>query len=321
MKLIIALVAIAAVAIVTLSAIAKNKKTAPSNPSTNFNVPEETLSSLEITQKEKGTRLTAHINTSLNDFNQQDDYPWECVVYIPYECDRSTGYPTDQGEMELNRRFPKVDAALKGNGELPNAIFICKIIGGNMAECTWMVHDADKAEILLRQLSESDDDLYGLEFNIQEDKDWYWFNYFQDRQHAAKSYIDDKIKEHFGDLKLIDIEASNSDRDEAMLFLVTVGYIDRSTYMQTALIDKLERYLKHIQSDTFKSEYPEPNVAIEITFEQLPSRLIIQSLYKSYHWVESNGAKLRISVNKRYLTITRDEKGDYYYHWSDEIPE
>ena len=319
MKLIVLLVA--AITITAISLFVKNRKTTQAKQSTAFQVPEETISSLEITQKEKGTKLTAYINTSLNDFNHQDYYPWECVAYLRYECDRATGYPTKQGEEDLNRAFPQVDAILKGNGERPNAIFICKIIGGNMVECTWMVHDADQAKELLQQLSESDEYLHGLEFNIQEDEEWSYFNYFCNQQHATKSYIDDKIEQQFGDLKMIDIMASNSNRDEAMLILATVGYIDRSTYMQTALLDKLEGYLKHIQSEKFKTEYPEPNVAIEITVEQLPSRLIIQSLYGCYSWVESNGAKLRIKVDKRYLTITRDEKGDYYYHWSDEIPE
>lgn len=38
--------------------------------------------------------------------------------------------------------------------------------------------------------------------------------------------MDNKIRGHLGDLKLIDFMCANKERNEARLVLVTVGYID-----------------------------------------------------------------------------------------------
>lgn len=75
--------------------------------------------------------------------------------------------------------------------------------------------------------------------------------------------MEDIIKEHFGDLKLIDLMYSNEERDEARLVLMTSGYIDGSKEIQTALVDKMEGYLSHIQSEEFKKDYPQKNVIIK----------------------------------------------------------
>ena len=72
--------------------------------------------------------------------------------------------------------------------------------------------------------------------------------------------MDSKITEKFGDLSLIDIIYAQPDEDCAVLVLVTVGYIDGSPETQTDLLDKLEGYLKHIQSEDFRRDYPQSKV-------------------------------------------------------------
>lgn len=53
----------------------------------------------------------------------------------------------------------------------------------------------------------------------------------------------ERIREHLGDLKLIDFMYANEECNEARLVLVTVGYIDDSKEMQTALFDKRKAIL------------------------------------------------------------------------------
>lgn len=126
--------------------------------------------------------------------------------------------------------------------------------------------------------------------------------------------MEDIIKEHFGDLKLIDLMYSNEERDEARLVLMTSGYIDGSKEIQTALVDKMEGYLSHIQSEEFKKDYPQKNVIIEVIFNEMPSNVTFANLYGCCGWCESWGAKLCVSLEKQPLTITRDENGDYHIH-------
>lgn len=127
--------------------------------------------------------------------------------------------------------------------------------------------------------------------------------------------MDQKIREHLGDLKLIDFMYANKERNEARLVLVTVGYIDDSKEMQTALFDKMEGYLSHIQSEEFKRDYPQPNVVIEVDFNETPSQITFVNLYASYGWCESWGVKLCVYVEEKPLTITKDENGNYHVHF------
>ena len=77
----------------------------------------------------------------------------------------------------------------------------------------------------------------------------------------------------------------------------------------------MEGYLKHINSDVFKKDYPEPNVFLDISFAEKPDRLIIQLLATTYGWCESWGAKQRVIIGKRYVKITKEDDGDYYLYW------
>ena len=126
------------------------------------------------------------------------------------------------------------------------------------------------------------------------------------------------VEDCFGDLKKIDIEYSLPEEDAAVMVLVTVGYIDGTKEMQTALMDKMEGYLKHAQSEAFKKDYPQSNVILEIDFQEIPHRLIIQLLGKTMDWCESCGVAQRVKIGERFMSITKDEKGDYYYRWTEE---
>ena len=128
--------------------------------------------------------------------------------------------------------------------------------------------------------------------------------------------INEKIEEHLGDLKLIDVMYRSEEEDAAVLVLCVAGFLDGSREMQTALMDKMEGYLKHINSDVFKKDYPDPNVFLDISFAEKPDRLIIQLLATTYDWCESWRAKQRIIIGKRYVKITKEDDGDYYLYWN-----
>lgn len=127
--------------------------------------------------------------------------------------------------------------------------------------------------------------------------------------------INEKIEEHLGDLKLIDLMYRSDKENAAVLVLCVAGYLDGSIEMQNALMDKMEGYLKHINSNVFKKDYPDPNVFLDINFDEKPARLIIQLLETTYDWCESWRAKQRVIIGKRYVKITKENDGDYYLYW------
>ena len=113
-----------------------------------------------------------------------------------------------------------------------------------------------------------------------------------------------KYSEHFGDLSLIDISYVRPNDDSAILELVTVGYVDGAPETQSDLLDKLEGYLKHIQSDEFKNNYSQSNIFIVISFEEVPHKLITDLLFKCTKWCEDNGATLKIRIGDDYVHFT-----------------
>ena len=92
------------------------------------------------------------------------------------------------------------------------------------------------------------------------------------------------ITENFGDLSLIDIIYTRPTEESVVLVLVTSGYVDGSAETQNNLLDKMEGYLRHIQSDEFKQEYASNKVFIEVNFSEEPDVLITDLLAKlAYH--------------------------------------
>ena len=116
--------------------------------------------------------------------------------------------------------------------------------------------------------------------------------------------MNSKTTEKFGNLSLIDIIYAQPDEDCAVMVLVTVGYIDGSPETQKDLLDKLEGYLKHIQSEDFRRDYPQSKVYIDISFQEKPDVLITDLLYKCMNWCKENGAYLRLLIGDDYVHFT-----------------
>ena len=62
------------------------------------------------------------------------------------------------------------------------------------------------------------------------------------------------IEDMFGDLHKIDILAEKTETKEVLMVLVCNGFIDGSPETQKALLDKMEGYLNHPQSEEFQKE-------------------------------------------------------------------
>ena len=73
------------------------------------------------------------------------------------------------------------------------------------------------------------------------------------------------IENMFGDLDKIDILAETK-TGEVVMVLVCNGFIDGSPETQKALLDKMEGYLNHTQSEEFQKEYGGWPVILRVTF-------------------------------------------------------
>ena len=104
------------------------------------------------------------------------------------------------------------------------------------------------------------------------------------------------IEEMFGDLHKIDILAYKRETNEVLLVLVCNGFIDGSPETQKALLDKMEGYLNHTQSDEFKKEFSNWSVILRVTFDKEPDQLVVELLSKCQTWADDYGVKLEFEI-------------------------
>lgn len=104
------------------------------------------------------------------------------------------------------------------------------------------------------------------------------------------------IEDMFGDLHSLDIlaEAKNGD---VLMVLVCAGFIDGSPETQTALLDKMEGYLKHTRSEEFQKEYQNRPVILRVNFSQKPAWAIMKLLHKCKAWASDYGVTLEVVIN------------------------
>ena len=110
------------------------------------------------------------------------------------------------------------------------------------------------------------------------------------------------IVDLLGDIHKIDIPYTKEDK--VYLELVCAGYLDGKPDIQTALMDKMEGYLRHILSDWFKQEYAGLKPVMVIHFDEEPHQLILQLLSKCIPWVEGYGVELKFQLKQDYFRIT-----------------
>ena len=111
------------------------------------------------------------------------------------------------------------------------------------------------------------------------------------------------IEDMFGDLHKIDILAEKTESKEVLMVLVCNGFIDGSPETQTALLDKMEGYLNHSQSEEFQKEYGDWSVILRVTLDREPDERILALLSKCSAWAAGYGVKLEFEIGGKQVRI------------------
>lgn len=104
------------------------------------------------------------------------------------------------------------------------------------------------------------------------------------------------IEDMFGDLHKIDILAEKRKVNEVLMVLVCNGFVDGSPETQKALLDKMEGYLNHTQSEEFRKEYANWSVILRVTFDEEPDQLVVALLSECQPWADDYGVKLEFEI-------------------------
>lgn len=79
--------------------------------------------------------------------------------------------------------------------------------------------------------------------------------------------------------------------------------IDGSPETQKALLDKMEGYLNHTQSEEFQKEYGDWSVILRVTLDREPDERILALLSKCPAWAEDYGVELEIEIGGKQVRI------------------
>ena len=90
---------------------------------------------------------------------------------------------------------------------------------------------------------------------------------------------------------------------EVVMVLVCNGFIDGSPETQKALLDKMEGYLNHTQSEEFQKEYGGWPVILRVTLGREPDEHILALLSKCPAWAADYGVKLEIEIGGKQVRI------------------
>ncbi len=84
------------------------------------------------------------------------------------------------------------------------------------------------------------------------------------------------------------------------LFIVLDSNIEDQPDEQTELLDKIENYISYINSDAFKSEFPEmlrENISIVLSIKWDPSTAFMDWSEKIATWVQKQGIKYVVKTD------------------------
>ena len=95
------------------------------------------------------------------------------------------------------------------------------------------------------------------------------------------------------DVDKVDLMAKRNDGGLDM-FIISSGSIDDSPRTQNLLLDKVDNYLRYVNSNDFIVEFPEvrkDNVKIILEFEKQAPELLLDLCEKIAPWAEDNGVR------------------------------
>ena len=103
------------------------------------------------------------------------------------------------------------------------------------------------------------------------------------------------------DVNRVDLMAKRNDGGVDM-FIISSGEIDDSPSTQKILLDKVENYLRYLNSNEFVVEFPEirkDKVRIVFELEKKAPELLLELCKQIESWVEDNDVRFVISFSKQ----------------------
>ena len=114
----------------------------------------------------------AIVNSSMLKFKARDVFGWYLSVIIDYNDVAENGMPTNEESNVVLNYFDQLDAAIRGDEEHPNAVFIARVTQNGMLHAIWQVNNPELTNQYLQGIINDKSNPRELEYIMEYDATW-----------------------------------------------------------------------------------------------------------------------------------------------------
>ena len=118
------------------------------------------------------------VNTALRDFKAKDVFGWSCSLIIDYKELAQNGMPTHEESELVYEYFEKLDSAIRGDVNHPNALFLARITWNGTLEAIWQVNDPEIVHKYLQNIIAEKSYPREMDYRIEYDAKWENVSYY-----------------------------------------------------------------------------------------------------------------------------------------------
>ena len=139
-------------------------------------LPEERHTVMDLRKQEMPG--VAVFNSALRAFEPREVFGWCLVITIELEDLIENGMPSVPEREVVDPFGERLDAAIKGNGDKPNALFFIRITWNGTRTLVYRVHDPEPTHALLQRMIDEGDYPRPFDYEMTQDEEWRQFATF-----------------------------------------------------------------------------------------------------------------------------------------------
>ena len=112
------------------------------------------------------------LNSNLRDFKEKDVFGWTCSLTIYYKDLKENGMPTHEESDIVLDYVEKLDSAIKGDPDHPNALFVARETCDGQINVFWQLNEPEPVHQYLQSIIEENSYPREMEYRIEYDAEW-----------------------------------------------------------------------------------------------------------------------------------------------------
>ena len=154
-------------------------------------LPEEKYHVVECLYEEDKPAIIV-LNSNLRDFKEKDVFGWTCSLTIYYKDLAQNGMPTHEESDIVLDYVEKLDSAIKGDPDHPNALFVARETCDGQLNVFWQVNDPKPVHQYLQSIIQEESYPREMEYRIEYDGEWKSVEWFLQDFSKTKVESDEK---------------------------------------------------------------------------------------------------------------------------------